>query len=328
MQTQAVAELIDENVAPPVTKIAKPRELPPELFVRRSGRFMAKVGLALGLIAASWVAIALQVHLALTAAAIVVAGLMYAHLVELQHECLHEHPFRSRGLNRLFGFVCGMFMFSSFSHYKYEHLRHHALLGRDENKEFFNYRFDRLSHPVGFVRGAWHMGRYADVLRHVGRTLAGRPIEGVRRPTTMRRIKQEYRTFVALVVGAVAFTVVTGNPLLALAWLVPLLLVAEPTHFLIELPEHFGLNTQHDPSVLSNTRTVRAGRAAEWFTNGNNMHTTHHAHPGVPMENVPALTDKIKPHFEVVEDSYWSFYRKVLTGEIHYADFSETCMTR
>jgi len=328
MSSQAVAELIDENVAPPVKKIAKPKELPQELFQRRTATFVAKFGFAMGLVAAGWVAIALDVHLAVTAAAIVVVGLMYAHLVELQHECLHEHPFRNRRLNRVFGFLCGVFMFSSYSHYKYEHLRHHALLGKDENKEFFNYRFNRLSSPIGFVRGAWHLGRYADVLRHVARSLTGRPIENVKRPTTNRRIKAEYRVFVGLVVAAVAFTAVTGNPILALAWLVPLLAVAEPTHFLIELPEHFGLNTQTDPSVLSNTRTVKAGPFFEWFTNGNNLHTTHHAHPGVPMENVPALSAEIHPHFEVVEDSYWSFYRKVLLGEVRYEDFSETCMTR
>jgi fatty acid desaturase len=328
MASQAVAELIEENVAPPVKKIAKPRELPQELFQRRTGLFVAKFSIALVLVAAGWVAIAMSVNLALTAVAVVVVGLMYAHLVELQHECLHEHAFRNRTLNRVFGFVCGMFMFSSFSHYKYEHLRHHALLGRDENKEFFNYRFNRLDTPWGFVKGAWHLGRYADVLGHVARAMTGRPVPEVKRPTTMRRIKAEYRLFVALVAGAVAFTVLTGNPLFVLAWLVPLLLVGEPMHFLIELPEHFGLNTQHDPSVLSNTRTVKAGPVFTWFTNGNNLHTTHHAHPGVPMENVPALSSEIFPHFEVVEDSYWSFYRKVVTGEVRYEDFSATCMTR
>jgi fatty acid desaturase len=328
MQSQAVAELIEENVGPPLVKIAKPRELPQELFERQSGQFLAKMGFAYALIAAGWVAIAMNFHLVVSAAAVVVIGLMYAHLVELQHECLHEHAFRNRELNRVFGFLCGMFMFSSFSHYKYEHLRHHALLGRDENKEFFNYRFNRLDSPLGFVRGAWHLGRYADVLRHVARALTSRSIEGVKRPTTDRRIKAEYRLFVAMVVAAIGFTVLTGNPLLVLAWLVPLLLVAEPTHFLIELPEHFGLNTQHDPSVLSNTRTVKAGPFFTWFTNGNNLHTTHHAHPGVPMENVPVLSAQIHEHFEVVEDSYWSFYKKVVLGEVRYEDFTETCMTR
>ncbi|MDQ4042068.1 MAG: fatty acid desaturase [Actinomycetota bacterium] len=328
MQSQAVAELIEENVGPPLTKIAKPRELPQELFKRRSGVFVAKFLFAYGVIAAGWVAIAMNLHLAVSAAAVVVIGLMYAHLVELQHECLHEHAFRGRQTNRIFGFLCGMFMFSSFSHYKYEHLRHHALLGRDENKEFFNYRFNRLDSPLGFVRGAWHLGRYADVMRHVARSLTGRPIEGVKRPTTNRRIKTEYRLFVALFAGAVAFTALTGDTLLLWAWLLPLLLVAEPMHFLIELPEHFGLNTQHDPSVLTNTRTVKAGPFLEWFTNGNNLHTTHHAHPGVPMENVPLLSVQILPHFEVVEDSYWTFYKKVVKGEVRYEDFSATCMTR
>lgn len=328
MPNQAVAELIEENVGPPLTKIAKPRELPQELFQRRTGLFLAKFSFALGLIVAGWVAIAMNVSLVVSAAAVVVIGLMYAHLVELQHECLHEHAFHNRRLNRVFGFACGMFMFSSYSHYKYEHLRHHALLGRDENREFFNYRFNRLDSLLGFVRGAWHLGRYADVLRNAARALTSRPIEGVKRPTTNRRIKLEYRLFVAMAVGGVVFTALTGNPILVTAWLIPLLLVAEPTHFLIELPEHFGLNTQHDPSVLTNTRTVKAGPLFEWFTNGNNLHTTHHAHPGVPMENVPVLSSQIHPHFEVVEDSYWSFYKKVLLGDIRYEDYSETCMTR
>src|SRR5688500_17562854 len=200
MQTQAVAELIEENVGPPLTKIAKPRELPQELFVRKSHVFVAKFLFAYALIAAGWVAIAMNVHLALSAAAGIVVGLMYAHLVELQHECLHEHAFRDRRMNRLFGFLCGVWMFSSYSQYKYEHLRHHALLGRDENKEFFNYRFNRLDSIAGFIRGAWHLGRYVDVGRHVVRSFTCRPIENVKRPTTDRRIKAEYRVMVALVV--------------------------------------------------------------------------------------------------------------------------------
>jgi fatty acid desaturase len=324
----ATVDLIDENAAPPVQKLPKPRDLPQELFVRQPTTFAGKFLFALGLVVAGWAVIALEINAAVTVVAILVIGLMYAHLVELQHECLHEHPFRARRRNRLFGFLCGVFMFSSYSHYKYEHLRHHALLGREDNKEFFNYRFHTLSSRLGFVRGAFHLGRYSDVGREVWRACTGRPVPDVNRPTAARRIQAEYRVFAGLAVAGVAFTVVTGNPLALLAWLAPLLLVAEPMHFLIELPEHFGLNTQSDPSVLSNTRTVKAGRLATWFTNGNNMHTTHHAHPGVPMENVPVLTAMAQPHFEVVEESYWSFYRKVLSGEIRYEDPATTCMTR
>ena len=78
-----------------------------------------------------------------------------------------------------------------------------------------------------------------------------------------------------------------------MAALLPLLLIAEPMHFLIELPEHFGLNTQTDPDVLVNTRTVAAGPFLQWFTNGNNLHTAHHYHQGVPMTNMRELQKMI-----------------------------------
>ena len=39
----------------------------------------------------------------------------------------------------------------------------------------------------------------------------------------------------------------------------------EPVHFLIELPEHFGLNTQTDRNLLTNTRTVNASGLARFL---------------------------------------------------------------
>ena len=47
-------------------------------------------------------------------------------------------------------------MFSSYSHYKYDHLRHHAFLGTPQNREFFNYQFHNLDSPLGFVIGAYN----------------------------------------------------------------------------------------------------------------------------------------------------------------------------
>jgi fatty acid desaturase len=305
------------------------RNLPKTFFPKKPSRFVLKFHFALGLIAASYLSIALSKEPLLIAAAILVSGVMYAHLVELQHECLHEHAFRSRRLNRVYGIVCGLFMFSSYSYYKFEHLRHHASLGKPNNREFFNYRFRALDSLPGFLRAAFHLGRYVEVFGDMGRSLTGRPIDRVNRPRELRRIQAEYRLFAAVLVAVVAFTVVTGNLFFVWAWLIPLLLVAEPAHFLIEMPEHFGLNTQTDPNVLANTRTIRASRFAQWLTNYNNLHTAHHFHQGVPMVNIEALDGLVKDRYEAVEPSYWSFYRKVIQGEIRYRDpEAETCMTR
>jgi fatty acid desaturase len=304
------------------------RGLQMSYFERRPGRFAVKIAVALGVIVVCYTALLQLRGPATIAISVLVLGVMYAYLVELQHECLHEHAFRSRRANRLWGFVCGMFMFSSYSHYKYEHLRHHAFLGTQKNIEFFNYRFRGLDSVHGFAAAAFHPGRYADVVRNVGRGLLRRPVPGVDRPRATRAIQNEYRVLLALTAGAVAVSALTGDWFFVWAWLVPILLVSEAVHFLVELPEHFGLNTQTDPNVLANTRTVRASRFAQWITNYNNLHTAHHYHQGVPMVNLPRLHDSIEDRVDVVEPSYWSFYRKVMRGEIVYQGDEQTCMTR
>jgi fatty acid desaturase len=294
--------------------------LPRELFAKRPLHFAARFWFAAFVIATGWAVVAVELHWGATAAAVVVLGLMYAHLVELQHECVHDHGFRSRPLNRVYGIACGVFMLSAYSHYRYEHLRHHATLGRPSNHEFFDYPFQRIDGGWRFVRAAFNLGRYGGVLRDAGRALLGRPIPPVTGPH-LRRVQDEYRMLVALVAAAVLCTALTGSWLFALAWLVPVLAISEPLHFAIELPEHYGLATQSDPDVARNTRTIHASRLARWFTNGNNLHAAHHFSPGVPMANVDELHELVKGGFDEVEPSYWSFYRKVLRGEItHDAD--------
>jgi len=303
------------------------RNLPRTLFRKRPARFLAKFAFAYALIAGGYTAFILGAPWPVQVLAGLVLGLMYAHLVELQHETLHEHAFNARPLNRIFGFLSGVFMLSSYSHYKYDHLRHHASLGTETNREFFNYRFRELDRPGGFVRALWHLGRYLDVFRDMARSLTKTPIPGVR-PREHRRIQAEYRMFALMLAGAVVFTALTGNLIFVFAWLLPVIAVSEPTHFLIELPEHFGLNTQNDPDVLANTRTVRTGRLFAWFTNSNNLHTAHHYHQGVPMTNVPQLQSLIDERVRAEEQSYLTFFRKVVRGEIKYDDLGATCMTR
>jgi len=104
---------IDVPLAP-VTGSDERRHLPRELFVRKPVLFAAKFALAMAVIAAGWACI-VYLHLwYATPVAMLVNGLMYAHLVELQHECLHGHACNSPGVNRLFGVLCGIFMLSSY----------------------------------------------------------------------------------------------------------------------------------------------------------------------------------------------------------------------
>jgi fatty acid desaturase len=312
----------------PVKGVDGRRSLDASLFRKRPEVFSLKYGFAWLLVGLGWLAVAVAPRWWVIVPAVLVIGLLYAHLVELQHECLHEHAYRRRWLNRLAGFGAGLGMLSSFSHYKYEHLRHHAFLGTPRNQEFFNYRFRNLDSPLGFVRASFHLGRYQDVFRLIGLSLIGRCNQKIGKVNAAKRIRTEYAAFGIVLAGTVVLSILTGSWLAVWCWLLPAILVAEPAHFLIELPEHYGLNTQTDPNVLTNTRTVQAGWFGRWYTNGNDLHTAHHYHQGVPMAQVPRLHELITDRIATVDSSFPQFYRKVVTGELRFQGADETCMTR
>lgn len=305
------------------------RRLPPEFFVRKPALFLAKFVFAMSLVAAATSAISLSDNWLVIGIAMLVNGLIFAHLIELQHECMHGHAFRSPGLNRLFGVMCGIFMASSNSHYRYDHLRHHAYLGTKRNLEHFNYRFANLDSLPGFTAAFFDLSRYKRVARILLNTVLGRPVPGVDKPRAGREIKQEYVLYFVLFAASVAAAVrwPSAAIVIALAWWIPSLLIAEGVHFMIEMPEHFGLDTVTDPNVLSNTRTISTSRVVHWFVNGNDLHAAHHYHHGVPMCNVRKLHDVIRDRVVVVERSYWSLYKDILAGRVKQ-DMSKAVMVR
>lgn len=303
------------------------RQMPREMFQRRPGLFLLKFFFAIGIIAGVTAALALRPTWPVIVLGIFINGMLFAHLIELQHECMHGHAFRSPGLNRFFGVVSGIFIMSSNSHYRYDHLRHHAYLGTKRNLEHFNYRFQNLDSIPGFARAFFDLSRYKRVFSILWMGLTNRPIPGVDKPKYDRDIKHEYYIYLALVLLSIAYTVYSGSLVPLFAWWLPALLVAEGVHFMIEMPEHFGLNTQTQPNVLSNTRTIRTSPLVAWFVNGNDLHTAHHYHHGVPMCNIKALHKLIEDDVVVVEKSYFSLYRDIIAGRIKH-DQGASCMDR
>ncbi|ORE90595.1 fatty acid desaturase [Aurantimonas sp. 22II-16-19i] len=294
------------------------------LLKRTPLRTGTKFGFALSAIAAALVAVFHRETLFGTgmggilplAGLMVILGLLYAHFTELQHELLHGHGFRSDAINRALGFVCGLFTLSSYSHYRYHHLAHHRFLGTDRNSEFFTYPKRGLDGVGKLVLAALDPSRFGTVARRIGRALVGKPIEDVADPLVARQVAQEYAAYGLILAASAVYGVATGDPFVLIAWIIPLVLVAEPTHFLIELPEHFGLDAHGMRDVRLNTRSIEASPLLRWLTNGNNLHTAHHLMAGVPMERCPELHRLTRESYGAVEPSYLAFYRKVVAGEI------------
>ena len=238
----------------------------------------------------------------------VLLGLLYAHCVELQHQCLHNTAYRSTSWNRFVGVLLGLPTLVSFSDYQCSHMKHHQLLGTPTDQEFFNYDYESLTTLRYFIPHLLMFPHHGNVARSLFRATRGRLTREDATPRMAERIRTEYQIMALMLLAMTIITIVFQTPIFLKLWLVPVL-IAIPTHALIELPEHFGCNRQ-TTDVLKNTRTISAGKLAVWFTNGNNYHVEHHWLPSVPNDRFPDLHQRLSGDIENLESSYWSFFWK------------------
>ncbi|CAI8871031.1 Fatty acid desaturase [Pseudomonas sp. IT-232MI5] len=244
---------------------------------------------------------------------VILLGSMFAHGVELQHQVLHSQGFRNKKLNELFGILLGLPMLVSFADYKASHMHHHRYLGTPENREFFDYgdqygelslrsisalltRLLMVSHYPRFFKNVFiaFSSQYQNVSSNVS-----------------KRIKRDHLSMVLMIalLGLVSFQF--GYEIIVYLWIIPLMFVAAPVHALIEMPEHFRCATDStDP--YENTRTIKSNAFMNWFTNGNNYHVEHHLMPGLPIDRLHDLHEKIHENCRYLEVSYKSFYLGLL----------------
>src|SRR4028118_137372 len=242
----------------------------------------------------------------------VILGLMYAHAAELQHQALHHTGIASKVWSRGVGFLLGLPMLVSYSDYQYHHLQHHRLLGTSENREFFNYGYNRLTSLKPLIAHLLMLGHYREVAKCIASSLMGRLRPGIKRSTAVR-IRAEYCLLAVFLLMMASISVFFGTTIFLKLWLLPLL-IAIPTHALIELPEHWGKESEK-LDLNANTRTIRATWFGYWFTNGNNYHIEHHWLPSVPIDRLPELHRLVRAHIDT--ESYPQFYKRFFMELYH-----------
>jgi fatty acid desaturase len=240
--------------------------------------------------------------------AMALLGLVYAHGVELQHQALHNTAFPSKFWNRVVGFFLGLPLLVSFSDYQYSHLRHHRLLGTEDDREFFNYGYGRLTTLKPLLAHLMMLQHYRDVSVFIARALLGRTKPDTK-PEAAVKIRTEYQWMGIFILAAIAWSAAFRSLALFEIWFVPLLF-GIPTHALIELPEHWGRD-HGTLDVRANTRTIRTGPFGYWYTNGNNYHIEHHWLPSVPNDKLAYLHSQIDQEIEV--DTYPAFFKRFFT---------------
>ena len=257
------------------------------------------------------VAMALTENPILIAIGIFLIGAMFAHAVEIQHQCLHFSAFQSRRINKIIGILLGLPTLTSFHAYRRSHLEHHRNLGTSNDTPFFTYRFVEQPSVWSLLYdlfGISHIKASLTAIFGVGDSRLIRLPEGEEPSTISERFDCGLMGF--LLVCATFTSIAFGPAIVLKVWILPFFLVAQPLHFLIELPEHIGCD-EGTTDALRNTRTIVGSRFSKWFTNYNNMHVEHHLEPTLSMDQMPAVHAQIVGQHKYLSQTYWQFYRSL-----------------
>ncbi|AZF21177.1 fatty acid desaturase [Pseudomonas sp. R3-52-08] len=239
---------------------------------------------------------------------VILVGAMFAHGVELQHQALHYTGFSSRKMNYYIGVILGLPMLVSFTSYRKSHISHHRLLGTPDDLEFFNTkkycgRKKKISYQLNNFFMLMHF--------YVASSKIMKSIDPLQRSKKCPKIDaKEYRLMLTLIILLTAISIACESPIIIFYWLIPLLIVAAPLHYVIELPEHHGC-TKNTIDIFSNTRSISSNWLMYWFVNGNNFHVEHHLVPGLPMQKTRLLHALLKHDLQHCSPSYINFYNSL-----------------
>jgi fatty acid desaturase len=268
----------------------------------------AKVAAYFILVVALCAAYCLSDNIVLRASCVIMLGVVYAHGVELQHEALHGNLFGKPALNRVVGFLTGAPMLVSFTHYRAYHLHHHRCVGTPRDEELFDYRARSLRNPLSVFVRMWNLIKIPSFLVTFLGMLQGDYPDKLK-PSERRSLLIECTMLVAMLTLAVTSPFFLSDHLLML-WIVPWLAIAEPLHFMVEVPEHIGCD-RSDRAILRNTRSYTTNPLWAYLTNFNNFHIEHHLFPTVPAHRLGLLHARTRGARGHCTDGYWKALQEV-----------------
>jgi len=118
----------NEAAAPREVTVAEWKAIVTEYQTPSTGRAAWQLVNTLGSYAALWALMywSLAISLWITVPLAILAGAMLVRVFIIFHDCGHGSFFRSRAANDVTGFIAGIFCFTPYYHWRWEHSLHHA----------------------------------------------------------------------------------------------------------------------------------------------------------------------------------------------------------
>lgn len=234
-------------------------------------------------------------------------GVLILFLFTLLHETCHRTPFRSKRINVIVSWICGLLVLLPPNWFRYFHFEHHRYTqDPDRDPELLS---PKPQTPGQYV---WHTSGLPIWYSHLKTLLTnacGQSPESFIPDAARRVVRSESRIIILIYVAFISILIGTGQ-FHALSCWVAALLVGQPFLRLYLLAEHGGC--PYVDNMFQNTRTTLTNRLVRRLAWNMPYHAEHHAYPNVPFHQLPVFHQMIRKQLAVTSDGYIEFHREVI----------------
>jgi len=241
------------------------------------------------------------------APALVVHGTLLAFLFAPLHETIHYTAFRSRALNRVVAFVCGLVLFLPSQYFRDFHFAHHRHT-QDEgaDPELAKPKPRTLGDYLVVLSGFHYWSEQAQLLARLAAGRVAEPFVPERRRTAVIR---EARLLVGLYAAIALASLDLGSLAVLQYWLLPLVFGQMVLRAFL-MAEHTGCPLV--PDMLRNSRTTRTNPVVRWLAWNMNHHAEHHAYPALPFHALPKAHRLLRDKIAVQASGYIAVHRALV----------------
>jgi fatty acid desaturase len=239
--------------------------------------------------------------------ALLAHGIVLVFLFAPLHEGVHRTAFRSRWLNDLVAWLCGVVLILPPTYFRAFHFAHHRFT-QDPARD------PELASPKPATLRAylWHLTglpywseRIATTIRHARGRVEEPFVSVMLRPRLMREARLLLAVYGLIALASLAL----ASPAALLLWVAPALL-GQPFLRAYLLAEHTGCPLV--PDMLRNSRTIHSLALVRRLAWNMPYHAEHHAHPAIPFHALPQAHALLAERIENQAPGYVAVNREIV----------------
>ena len=242
--------------------------------------------------------------------------LLYSFQDELFLTFPNSDSFKSKLLNRMVMFFCGMIHLMPSIWFREFHMQHHR--HTQDSKKDPELGTESPRTIVSYIFLITGIKIWIDLVNNFFGLLSGNANEPYINKHNTKKVVIEARIIFIVYLLFFFVSLNLNNGILLYAWIIPMI-IGQPFLRLFLLAEHGFCDLTTD--MTKNSRTTKTNFLVRFFMWNMNYHTGHHSNPGIPFHKLQEYQKIIKHKFKYKELGYLNFHKKYLMHLLNHNVF-------